>query len=114
MNDRRVGERGAGGAPLFLLCTARPQPSDLGRNPPCSLLRAAHHLPRGEPEDGVAEELQVSLPARIGELPALMRRAVHFDDEPHGRNDEVRDVPTNDHLPLGAETESVPMPEDGP
>ena len=73
------------------LRTARPKPSDLRRNAPRGMHWAAHHVLRSDAKDGVTEH-----------------------DEAHRRHDEVSDVLTDDHLPLRAKAESIPMPEDGP
>lgn len=63
-------------------------------------LQIAEHELGGEPHDAIAGALQATVPARV--RPALGRaavvRAVHLNDEPARRSEEVHDAPSDDGL----------------
>jgi len=62
---------------------------------------------RVDAQDVTAEAAEVAVPTRVGCVTEAMVRAIHFDDEPERRCEEIRDGVAEDDLAAEGDAEFV-------
>ena len=102
----REKKRGAEGAPLPLPLR-RAQRGDLRGDAPDDSADVAHDVLSRDAEDGVPEKLELPLTVSIVPLLPVVGAAIDFDDERRGRDEDVDDVRTDDHLTTSAKAERL-------